>query len=53
MSSEPVNIVLADNQAILLEAFGMLIEQEPGLKTVVLARSGKEAIDLVTSESRT
>lgn len=49
MSSEPISVLVADDQALLRGSFRVLIDSTPGLVTVGEARNGVEAIELARS----
>ncbi|MDJ1134694.1 response regulator [Streptomyces iconiensis] len=51
--SEPtdaVRVLIADDQALLRESFGVLVDAEPGLKVVGTAEDGEAAVRLALSE---
>ncbi|APU15590.1 MULTISPECIES: response regulator transcription factor [Actinoalloteichus] len=49
MSSEPVRVVVADDQALIRAGFRVLVDSAPDLEVVGEASTGREAVDLVRS----
>lgn len=45
--SEPIRVILADDHALVLEGLRGLLEQEPGIEVVAVARSGDELLRLL------
>ena len=46
VTSEPITVVVAEDQALLRGTFRMLIDSDPGLTTVGEAATGAEAVDM-------
>jgi DNA-binding NarL/FixJ family response regulator len=50
VTSEPITVVVAEDQALLRGTFRMLIDSDPGLTTVGDAATGAEAVDIARRE---
>ncbi|TCO59800.1 response regulator [Actinocrispum wychmicini] len=48
--SEPIRVLIADDQALLRASFRALIDNEPGMTVVGEAATGQEAVDLAVAK---
>lgn len=47
MSKQPITILIADDQEVILEGYRQVLETQPGLQIVATARDGQEVVRLV------
>ncbi|MHB9756528.1 response regulator [Streptomyces sp. BYX5S] len=46
MAEEPIDVVIADDQELVRTGFQMILEAEPGIRVVGVARDGVECVEL-------
>lgn len=47
MPNSPINVIVVDDSAFMRKSISMMLESDPGIKVVAVARDGREGIEMI------